>query len=156
MSSEVQIRPYRPGDAVGAARVAVRCFETSIRPYYTPEGCQLFGAYILPDEIAKRQADDCLMVVAVSGGELVGVLELRDFAHLSMFFVDPDFQSCGIGRRLLQRAFTLLRKLHPKQRELTVFSAPGAVDVYRHLGFEVNGEEQFLSGVHYIPMHFLW
>ncbi|UKI30702.1 MAG: GNAT family N-acetyltransferase [Lentisphaeria bacterium] len=79
-------------------------------------GCQAFLAYILPDAIAARQSDGCSAVVAEWENELIGVLELREFSHISMFFVDPEFQCGGIGRRLLTRAVTLIRKSAPGTR----------------------------------------
>ena len=81
MAAEPRIRVYRPGDAPGICRVAVNCFEDSIRPCYEPEGCQAFLAYILPDAIAARQSDGCSAVVAEWENELIGVLELREFSH---------------------------------------------------------------------------
>lgn len=152
MAAEPRIRVYRPGDATGICRVAVNCFEDSIRPCYEPEGCQAFLAYILPDAIAARQSDGCSAVVAEWENELIGVLELREFSHISMFFVDPEFQCGGIGRRLLTRAVTLIRKARPELAELTVFAAPRAVEAYRHLGFTVDGPETVESGVRFTPM----
>ena len=128
----------------------MNCFEDSIRPCYEPEGCQAFLAYILPDAIAARQSDGCSAVVAEWENELIGVLELREFSHISMFFVDPEFQCGGIGRRLLTRAVTLIRKARPELAELTVFAAPRAVEAYRHLGFTADGPETAESGV---PLH---
>ena len=131
MAAEPRIRVYRPGDAPGICRVAVNCFEDSIRPCYEPEGCQAFLAYILPDAIAARQSDGCSAVVAEWENELIGVLELREFSHISMFFVDPEFQCGGIGRRLLEYGAE-----HYGIREVTVNEQnPQAVGFYEHMGF---------------------
>lgn len=152
MAGEPRLRIYRPGDASGICRVALACFEDSIRPCYEPDGCQAFLAYILPEAIAARQSDGCSAIVAEWEGEVIGVLELRDFSHISMFFVDPEFQCSGIGRRLLTRAVTLSSKARPELAELTVFAAPRAVEAYGHLGFSVDGPEQLESGVRFTPM----
>ena len=132
--------------------MALACFEDSIRPCYEPDGCQAFLAYILPEAIAARQSDGCSTIVAEWEHEVIGVLELRDFSHISMFFVEPEFQCGGIGRRLLTRAVTLCGKARPDLTELTVFAAPRAVEAYRHLGFSADGPERVESGVRFTPM----
>ncbi|WP_294435196.1 GNAT family N-acetyltransferase [uncultured Victivallis sp.] len=152
MAGEPRLRIYRPGDAPGICRVALACFEDSIRPCYEPDGCQAFLAYILPEAIAARQSDGCSTIVAEWEHEVIGVLELRDFSHISMFFVEPEFQCGGIGRRLLTRAVTLCGKAQPDLTELTVFAAPRAVEAYRHLGFSADGPERVESGVRFTPM----
>ncbi len=152
MPGEPRLRIYRPEDASGICRVALACFEDSIRPCYEPDGCQAFLAYILPEAIAARQSDGCSAIVAEWESEVIGVLELRDFSHISMFFVDPEFQCSGIGRRLLTRAVTLSCKARPELAELTVFAAPCAVEAYRHLGFAAAGPETVESGVRFMPM----
>ena len=152
MAGEPRLRIYRPEDAPGICRVALACFEDSIRPCYEPDGCQAFLAYILPEAIAARQSDGCSTIVAEWEHEVIGVLELRDFSHISMFFVEPEFQCGGIGRRLLTRTVTLCGKARPDLTELTVFAAPRAVEAYRHLGFSADGPERVESGVRFTPM----
>ncbi len=147
-----RLRLYRPGDETGVCRVAAECFEAAIRPYYSDEGRLAFGAYILPESIVERQHSGCQMVVAESDGEIVGVIELREFRHISMLFVAPCFQCCGIARRLLARAATLARRVHPELEVLTVFAAPNALEAYHHLGFCETGEEKCVSGIRFIPM----
>ena len=102
-----------------------------------------------PEAIAARQSDGCSTIVAEWEHEVIGVLELRDFSHISMFFVEPEFQC---GRRLLTRAVTLCGKARPDLTELTVFAAPRAVEAYRHLGFSADGPERVESGVRFTPM----
>ena len=149
---EPKIRLYRPGDEAAVAQLAVAGFEQSIRQYYSEEGVAAFLAYIFPAAIAERQRNGCQMAVAELEGEIIGAVELRDFEHVSMLFVLPEFQCCGIARRLLTRAVTLLKKARPEVNLLTVFAAPGAVEAYRHLGFLPDGAEREESGIRFFPM----
>ncbi len=152
MFSEPKLRVYRPGDEADAAALAAVNFERSIRDCFTEEGCAVFLAYILPAEIAGRQRGECQMLVAEAEEGLVGVLELREFRHISMLFVAPEFHQCGIATRLLRRALTLVRRMNPELAELTVYSAPRAVEVYRKWGFCASGPEEVRSGVRFTPM----
>ena len=84
-------------------------------------------------------------------GAVQGFLGLQG-EYLAGIFVRREARSRGIGRRLLTRAVTLIRKARPELAELTVFAAPRAVEAYRHLGFTVDGPETVESGVRFTPM----
>ena len=140
MSFEPRIRPYRPGDETAVAQVAAECFDRFIRPLYSERGVRSFAAYIYPEAVAKRQSIDCRMFVADLDGEIAGL------------FVKPEFQNCGIATRLFERALRTAAKLDPGLAEVTVFSAPGAVEVYRHWGFVETGPETEADGIRFFPM----
>ena len=155
MSAVPTIRPFRPGDETGAAMVAAACFEDSMRPFYTEEGARNFAAYIYPEAIARRQSREHLMFVALLDGEIVGLIELEAFRHISMLFVSPEFQQCGIATRLLDRALRFAKKASPGLAEISVYSAPGAVGAYRAWGFVESAPACEASGVRYTPMNLI-
>ena len=152
MNSSPSIRPFRPGDEVAASMVAAACFEDSMRPFYTEEGGRNFAAYLYPEALAKRQSGGYLMFVAALGEEIVGLIELEHFRHVSMLFVSPEYQQSGIATRLLERALRFAKKASPGLAEITVFSSPGAVGAYRAWGFVESAPECEASGVRYTPM----
>lgn len=152
MSMEPRIRPYRPGDETAVAQVASECFDRFIRPFYSEQGVRSFSAYIDPEAVARRQSIDCLMFVADLEGELVGLIEMRGFDHISMLFVKPEFQKRGIATQLFDRALRTALKLEPGLDELTVFSAPGVEQIYRHWGFVEIGPETEADGIRFLPM----
>lgn len=152
MSDGPRIRAYRPGDEVEVSRVAAICFDRFIRPYYSEPGIQAFATWIHPGSIARRQSIDCRMFVADLDGRIVGLIEMRGSGHVSMLFVDPEFHHCGIAARLFDRALRTALKLDPGLSEVTVFSSPGAIEVYRHWGFSPTGPEVERDGIRFTPM----
>ena len=52
----------------------------------------------------------------------------------------------------IERALRTAAKLDPGLAEVTVFSAPGAVEVYRHWGFVETGPETEADGIRFFPM----
>jgi len=152
MNDGPRIRAFRPGDEVDVSRVAAVCFDRDIRPLYSERGAQSFAAYIYPEALAKRQSVDCRMFLADLDGQIVGLIEMRGANHISMLFVLPEFRNCGIASRLLDRALRIAAKLDPGLSEVTVFSAPGAVEVYRHWGFAATGPEKECDGIRFTPM----
>ncbi len=146
------LRIYRPGDEIPVHCLVRRVFDQFIRDDYSEEGQQEFARYINWEAIAARQSQDCQLLLAEQGEALIGVLELRDFRHISMLFVAPEAQRQGIARSLLDRALTLVRRVRPDLAGVTVFSSPFAVPVYRKLGFTPTGPETTVHGIRYTPM----
>jgi GNAT superfamily N-acetyltransferase len=132
--------------------VAAVCFDRFIRPYYSEGGVQAFAAWNYPGAIAKRQSIDCRMFIADLDGRIAGFIEMRGGGHISMLFVDPEFHNCGIATRLFERALRTAVKLNPGLSGVTVYSAPGAVEVYRHWGFAATGPETERDGIRFTPM----
>ena len=79
--------------------------------------------------------------------ELVGVIGLQEGQHICLFFVKKSRQKHGIGRELFKKAISLT-----KEKEITVNSAPCAVEIYKKLGFSLTDCEQNINGIRFVPM----
>lgn len=79
--------------------------------------------------------------------ELVGVIGLQEGQHICLFFVKKSHQKHGIGRELFKKAMSLT-----KEKEITVNSAPCAVEIYKKLGFSLTDCEQNINGIRFVPM----
>lgn len=89
--------------------------------------------------------------VARSGGRIVGVVALRDNAHLFHLFVADEFQGKGLARRLWELVESeALQAGNPG--EFTVNSSLNAVPVYEKFGFACEGGVQRVHGVAFQPM----
>ena len=91
------------------------------------------------DYITDPAAVKTLTVYGAFEGESIkGVLAIRSGGtHISLFFVDPDHHSQGVGTALMQCFFT-----DSGAETVTVHSLPYAVEVYRRLGFQPTAAEQ--------------
>ncbi len=145
----MRIRVFRPGDELTLCRIAADGFEDSLAEEYTHEGRLLFMSNIAPDVMAKRQAEDCQILIAERDGEIAGFMEMRDFRHISMLFVKRSHRRTGVATALLLRGIALALKIWGEPHEMTVFSAPGAEEFYMHHGFTPQGERQIEHGVPY-------
>jgi GNAT superfamily N-acetyltransferase len=72
---------------------------------------------------------------AISAGVIVGIIEVRDYRHISLLFVDDDYQRRGIASTLLARAVERCRRHAPGLTEITVRASPYAMPIYERLGF---------------------
>jgi GNAT superfamily N-acetyltransferase len=80
------------------------------------------------------QPELCVHVKAVAGGEIVGMVLVREFWNLCNLFVHPQWQRKGIGRALLEAGCAPCKGRSPKGAIL-LNAAPNAVGFYARLGF---------------------
>jgi len=102
--------------------------------------------------MAMRAQSNHIALIAETKGELIGVIEMKDFNHISLLFVEGERQRQGIGRQLLQEILEIARRYKPDLSEVDVHSSPNAVDAYERLGFQAIGPEKLENGIRFIPM----
>jgi GNAT superfamily N-acetyltransferase len=79
---------------------------------------------------------------------LIGVIGTRDeISHISLFFVDNEFQRHSFGKKLLQTVVEA-----SKSEVISVNSAPSAVNAYKYMGFSATDGEIESNGIKYVPM----
>ncbi len=144
-------RCMHPGDDESESLALVmRGFDRFVRSDFSEEGAEEFkrSAYSLLVGHPPGHA----VSVAESDGRLVGVVDVKEAMHISLFFVEPDVLGRGIGRGLLNHAISRARAAKPGLTRLTVNSSPWAVPVYQALGFVRTGEESEQHGIRFVPM----
>jgi GNAT superfamily N-acetyltransferase len=149
---KIDYRFMQPDDAEEVCALIAQVFNTFIAPDYSPEGAAEFLIYVRPDVMRKRLRRNYFGVVASVDDRIVGMIEMKDYAHISLLFVDGPFQGQGIGRALWTRALAHCRETDPTVKEITVNSARSAIPVYRHFGFVPIGPEETRSGIQFTPM----
>jgi GNAT superfamily N-acetyltransferase len=146
------IRAMEPGEEKEACLLVREVFHGSVAPLYSQEGIDEFLRYVDPDLMAKRAAVNHLTLIAECEGDLVGLIEVRDFNHVSLLFVASGCQGKGIGKQLFHEAMQIIRGNKARPYEVTVHSSPNAVTAYERLGFCAEGGEKVEHGIRYIPM----
>ena len=73
-----------------------------------------------------------------------------DYLRIHKFYVLPDTQGKGFGRKLLNHAIDLSFDLGLKKLHLNVNRFNKAVDFYKHTGFQIIGEEDIDIGKGYL------
>ena len=154
MSIPVKIRSMRPGEETSISGLVVATFRRDVAPVYVAEGIHEFLSYVTPDAILDRQARNHVILVALQDDHLVGTLELREYSHVSLLFVEATKQRQGIGRQLMNGALQLCKTHHAGTgtREITVNSSPNAVEAYKRFGFRATDELQVKNGIGFVPM----
>jgi GNAT superfamily N-acetyltransferase len=135
---------------------AIRSLITSLMPMVTihPEGEgaeQFVESFGVPAMRRYVSAPNFRYQLAMLNGELAGVVAVRDNSHLFHLFVARHLHGQGIGRQLWQAAWDDARALG-NTGHFTVNSSMGALEMYKHWGFEPTSEPVQQHGIAYVPM----
>ena len=93
------------------------------------------------------------MLVAVDKNKgIIGVIELREYNHMSLLYVEPEFHNKGIAKKMLKKAIKICKKMNSNLSFITANSSPYAVKIYEKLGFKKKDVEKNSLGIPYTPM----
>ena len=148
----IHYRMFRPHDEPAVCHLVASVFMEHIAPLYAPEGIAEFLQYASPHETTRRLHHDHVMLLAEHHDHIAGVIELRDYDHISLLFVDTAHQRQGIAHELVKRGLELCRQHKPDLKQLTVYASPNAVPAYERFGFHTTQPEQTRNGIRFVPM----
>jgi GNAT superfamily N-acetyltransferase len=142
----------RHGEERDVCHLIHRSFDHSVAPACTKRGQRNFKKYADPEEMVRRVRTEHMVLLALSGDDIVGMVEMRNGRHVSLLFVDPEFQGRGVGGELLERALDSCRTADPHLKTVTVNSSPNALAAYERMGFVATGPQQGINGIRSVPM----
>ena len=151
VNSDIVIRRALPDEFKPAMEMVWKVFNEFEAKDYGPVGTSNFRDFINGD-IIKNMFDigEYPMWIAVCKEKIVGVSTLRAKTHISLLFVDKEYQRMGIGRTLIKAM-----QDHTEERgsiKLTVNSSPFGEEFYRKVGFMYTDVRKYTNGIVYTPM----
>ena len=152
MKPSAQYRLMQAGEEQEVCALVIRVFNEFVAHQYSDNGIQEFLKYVEPHRLSERCQKDDFVVLAISQGKIVGMIELVEKNHVSLFYTEGEHQRTGIGRELLKKALEICVRDEPKITGITVNSSPNAVSIYQKLGFSVMEPEQLKNGIRFVPM----
>jgi len=148
----VKYRLMKPGEESEVFDVVFRTFSEFVAPHYSRAGILEFLKYIRPGSLLGRLQKDHFVLLATARRKIVGMIEVRGNRHVSLLFVDKQFQKRGIARELLRRTLRICLKEQPDLSKITVNASPNSVKIYKQLGFRQESPEQIKQGIRFTPM----
>jgi GNAT superfamily N-acetyltransferase len=152
MESKITFREIKTGEEAKACQLVMDSFSEFVAPDYSEEGVKEFSKYIDSLLMQKRLANNHVVVVALDEDVLVGMIEVRNYNHISLLFVKKKYQHHGIATRLLELAVNKCRKHNANTELIELNSSPFAVSIYEKLGFVKISDEQLKNGIRFTPM----
>ena len=149
---DINYRFMNSGEESLVSELALNAFKEFIAYECTDEGISEIQGFFSPEAIKSRSQKNYFVIVSEHMGKIVGMLEMRDYKHLSMLFVDKKFHRNGIARQLLIKAIELAQSKNPRLSEITVNSSRYAEPIYHRIGFIRTQRIQIEKGIKFIPM----
>jgi len=150
MSTEITYRLARSGEEPEVCALVTGVFNRFVAPDFPQDGVDEFLRYARPDALSERSKKDHVVLVAEEKGKLIGVLEVRQYRHVALLFV--ELQGRGVARELLKRAVAHSREQAPEVQAITVHASRYALPIYQRLGFAATDPERTENGITYTPM----
>ena len=123
---------------------------------YSNDGNKTFLEYIEPRRIMEGFNNGINQYfVAKNNNEIIGILETKNYNHISLFFVKKEFHGQGIGKTLFGNFVKIIKQnCNNEIKTITVNSSFFAEKIYAKLGFVKTDEMQEKNGIKYIPMEY--
>jgi GNAT superfamily N-acetyltransferase len=119
---------------------------------YSAEGIRNFFEFISDDDLHRAFiAGTYQMAVALDADRIVGVASMRNGNHLSLLFVDEEYQHRGIGSHLMQYMCDYLEN-EAGENFMSLKAAPSAVGFYKKQGFRPVKPEEASGGIRVTAM----
>jgi len=144
----VELCEMQVGEELAVLDLVMRGFDRFVRSDFSAQGVDEFSS--AAESFVVGHAPGHRVTLLRQDGALVGMVDVRDDSHISLFFVDPDTIGRGLGRTLL--ASVEARSREAGIRALSVNSSPWAVPVYERLGFLATAPEAEVNGIRFVAM----
>ena len=129
-------------------------FDEFVGKDYSIQGNCTFKEFIEPQNILERFNNGVnQFYIAKYDNEIIGVLEIKNKDHISLFFVKKEFQGQGIGKKLFEIHVNSIKN-NEEIKIITVNSSIYAEKIYSKLRFVKTNEIQEKCGIKYIPMEY--
>ena len=129
-------------------------FDEFVGMDYSEEGNNSFKDFIKKDNILEKFNNGIYQYfVAKCNKEIIGILEIRNKNHISLFFVKKEYHKQGIGKKLFEHYKESIKE-NDNIKILSVNSSIFAENIYSKLGFFKINEIQEKNGIKYIPMEY--
>jgi GNAT superfamily N-acetyltransferase len=152
MMDQIEYRPITADDEEQAIDIVSSTFREFVAPGFSDEGIAEFFNYANADAFKERSRGNHFTIVAQKSRDLIGLIEIRNNNHISLFFVRKQYQSMGVGKSLFNMAQKACLKNCPDLKKITVNASPNSVPAYQKMGFIGDDTEQCINGIRFVPM----
>jgi GNAT superfamily N-acetyltransferase len=151
LNQEITIQLMKAGEEEEIIELVWLVFNQFEASEYTPAGKKEFFDYADPKAMRER-GQNHFVLTAKKGGKIIGMIEMRNYSHISLLFVHPVWHHRGIARSLFESALVVCSDHYHYPPEVTVNSSPYAEGFYQRIGFIAVNDLQEVNGLRFIPM----
>ena len=155
---KINIELLKEEEVEELSEVILEVFNEFVAGDFLEEGITLFKEFVSPPSLKTREeSGEAFTLVAKDEDKIMGTISIKDKDHISLFFVSKSYHRQGIGKKLFKKALDKILLNEEKVSKVTVNASPYAVDVYKNLGFKVQGDGILKeeNGIVYLPMEMI-
>ena len=152
MNIPIEFRRMKQGDEIQVFTFIADVFNQFVAPEFSQVGIEEFMKYIQPDALARHIKSNHFALIAAAKSKIIGVIAVRDYNHVALFFINSRYQRMGIGRELFRKALKICDRYGVKPLQITVNASPNSINAYKKLDFEPTDIEQCVNGIRFVPM----
>lgn len=149
---KIKIDLYRNGEEIEISNLIKKVYDEFVAPDYSDQGNNFFYDWIQPEKIAERQLKRRQLWTARIGGQIAGIIEMRDNTYVSLLFVVKQYQGKGIAKILLNDLIRESLKRDPNKKKILVHASPYSIEIYKRMGFISYEDMKIENGIEYLPM----
>lgn len=128
-------------------------FDQCDRKDYEEQGIRTFEYFIRRENMEQNmESGEMVFFGAYEASRLIGVVAMRSGFHVSLLFVEEEYQRQGVAKRLVRRAAAYCLEQDPALKHITVNASPNGVPAYLAMGFYPLSAEQKKEGMRFTPM----
>jgi predicted GNAT family N-acyltransferase len=146
---EIKIRKAVVEDAFMISSVIRDSYISNVAEFNSENGSYFFVRVQSPKYYKKKIQDFRTLFVAEKNNSIIGVIGIHE--RLFTFFILDEYQKIGLGKKLFLEAIKDWSK-NNEQEILLVNASANAVEFYKKLGFESNGEMKIENDIKSFPM----
>ena len=139
-------RQMRPGEEAMVSELMVRSFDEFIGASYPRAGVRDFLSYVSTPAIQERLRRQHTILAALDGARIVGAVDIDDYRHIDLLFVEKAYHGKGIARELVQRCIELALEARPALKEITADTSEYGRLAFEAMGFEPAGPQMVEHG----------
>lgn len=153
MENNIVIGEMNINDINNVSDMVNNVFDEFVGIDYSENGKKTFKDYINHKNILERfDNKTSKFYIAKNDDEIIGILEIKNKDHVSLFFVKKEYNGKGIGKKLFDNYIKALKQYNNEIKVITVNSSFFAEKIYNKMGFIKTDEIQEKDGIKYIPM----
>jgi GNAT superfamily N-acetyltransferase len=155
MENNILIQEMKTEEIEFAINMVETVFNEFVGKDYSEEGNKEFLGFLLSNKMKERLKNNLNKTfIAKYNSEIIGLLEIKNYDHIALFFIKKEFHGKGIGRNLFDYYLEVLIKNNLGIKTISVNSSIYAEKIYSKLGFKKMNEIQEKNGIKYIPMEY--
>ena len=150
--SQITYSEIKKNEISEAYSLVRKVYDEFVSNENSDQGNDVFYDFIKYDNAKKRLSEICFSIIAKINGKICGIIEIKNYNHVCLLFVEKEMHEQGIAKTMLKLAAD--KCIRNNSDFIDVNSSLYAVPIYEKLGFRTTEGKKLINGINFVPMLF--